>query len=131
MSRATDCIGNDCTGIDCMLIATALIDREVGLAMDIGRVVGQVVATVKQPGLQGRTLLLIVPVDLADVEKNGPERYVAADYVGAGLGEVVLVSRGSAARVDDSASAVPTDAAAVAIIDTVVVDNKTVFRKSG
>ncbi len=101
--------------------------------MDIGRVVGQVVATVKQAGLQGRTLLLIVPVDLTDVDRNGPETltYVATDYVGAGLGEVVLVSRGSAARVDDDTSAVPTDAAAVAIVDTVVVDNQTVFRKSG
>jgi microcompartment protein CcmK/EutM len=101
--------------------------------MEIGRVVGQVVATVKQAGLKGRTLLLITPVDLADAERNGPESltYVVADYVGAGLGEVVLVSRGSAARVDDAASAVPTDAAAVAIVDTVVVDNKTVFRKSG
>jgi microcompartment protein CcmK/EutM len=94
--------------------------------MDIGRVVGQVVATVKQPGLQGRTLLLVVPVDLADLDRDGGE-----DYVGAGPGEVVLVSRGSAARVDGSTSAVPTDAAAVAIVDTVVIDNKTVFRKSG
>jgi ethanolamine utilization protein EutN len=99
--------------------------------MDIGRVVGQVVATVKQPGLQGRTLLLVVPVDLADLDRDGGEGYVAADSVGAGPGEVVLVSRGSAARVDGSTSAVPTDAAAVAIVDTVVIDNKTVFRKSG
>jgi ethanolamine utilization protein EutN len=101
--------------------------------MDIGRVVGQVVSTVKQAGLQGRTLLLITPVDLADADRNGPEdlTYIAVDCVGAGLGEVVLVSRGSAARVDGATGAVPTDAAAVAIVDTVVVDNKTVFRKSG
>jgi ethanolamine utilization protein EutN len=101
--------------------------------VEIGRVVGQVVATVKQAGLQGRTLLLIVPLDLADVDEDGPEEatYVAADYVGAGTGEVVLVSRGSAARVDDATTGVPTDAAAVAIVDSVVVNNKTVFRKSG
>ena len=101
--------------------------------MEIGRVVGQVVATVKQAGLQGRTLLLIVPLDLADVDgdDSGDATYVAADYVGAGLGEVVLVPRGSAARVDDAATGVPTDAAVVAIVDSVVVDNKTVFRKSG
>jgi microcompartment protein CcmK/EutM len=101
--------------------------------VEIGRVVGQVVATVKQAGLQGRTLLLIVPLDLADVDGDGERAatYVAADYVGAGIGEVVLVSRGSAARVDDATTGVPTDAAAVAIVDSVVVDNKTVFRKSG
>ena len=101
--------------------------------MEIGRVAGQVVATVKQAGLQGRTLLLIAPLDLADVDGDGDgaSTYVAADYVGAGLGEVVLVSRGSAARVDDATTGVPTDAAAVAIVDSIVVSNKTVFRKSG
>jgi ethanolamine utilization protein EutN len=101
--------------------------------VEIGRVVGQVVATVKQAGLQGRTLLLIVPLDLADVDgdDDGQATYVAADYVGAGLGEVVLLTRGSAARVDDATTGVPTDAAAVAIVDSIVVDSKTVFRKSG
>ena len=101
--------------------------------MEIGRVVGQVVATVKQAGLQGRTLLLIVPLDPADVDGDGGPgaTYAAADYVGAGLGEVVLVTRGSAARVDDTTTGVPTDAAAVAIVDSVVVHNKTVFNKSG
>jgi microcompartment protein CcmK/EutM len=101
--------------------------------VEIGRVVGQVVATVKQAGLQGRTLLLIVPLDLGDVDGDGSSEatYVAADYVGAGIGEVVLVSRGSAARVDDATTGVPTDAAAVAIVDSVIVNNKTVFRKSG
>jgi microcompartment protein CcmK/EutM len=101
--------------------------------VEIGRVVGQVVATVKQAGLQGRTLLLIVPLDLGDVDGDGfsEATYVAADYVGAGIGEVVLISRGSAARVDDATTGVPTDAAAVAIVDSVVVNNKAVFRKSG
>jgi microcompartment protein CcmK/EutM len=101
--------------------------------VEIGRVVGQVVATVKQAGLQGRTLLLIVPLDLADVDgdDHGQATYVAADYVGAGSGEVVLITRGSAARIDDATTGVPTDAAAVAIVDSIVVDNKTVFRKSG
>jgi microcompartment protein CcmK/EutM len=111
--------------------------------VEIGRVAGQVVATVKQAGLQGRTLILIVPLDLARVDgpqvnghgidADGPDAatYVAADYVGAGIGEVVLVSRGSAARVDDATTGVPTDAAAVAIVDSVIVNNKTVFRKSG
>ena len=100
--------------------------------MDIGRVIGQVVATVKQPGFQGRTLLMIVPVGLGGEDEGpGDSIYVAADYVGAGLGEVVLVAKGSAARVDDATLAVPTDAAVVAIIDTITVENKTTYRKSG
>jgi microcompartment protein CcmK/EutM len=101
--------------------------------MDVGRVAGQVVATVKQLGFQGRTLLVIVPIDPEDFDREGPDKlaYIATDYVGAGLGEVVLVSRGSAARVEDSTSTVPTDAAVVAIIDSIVVENKTAYRKSG
>lgn len=103
------------------------------LPVDVGRVVGQVVATAKQRGLQGRSLLVVAPVDLDDVDGGvrGELTYVAADHLGAGNGEVVLVSRGGAARVEDGTGAVPTDAAIVAIVDTVVMDGRTVFRKSG
>ncbi len=100
--------------------------------MEIGRVVGQVVATVKQPGLHGRTLLMVVPVDMHDATRDGPDgaAYVAADYIGAGLGEVVLVARGSAARVEGDSVSVPTDAAVVGIVDSVTIRTQTVFRKS-
>lgn len=118
---------------------TVVIDRPAfdqggACQMEIGRVVGQLVATVKQVGLQNRTLLLVVPVDPDDVveeERSTDLAYVAADYVGAGVGEVVLVSRGSAARVEEVTAEVPTDAAVVAIVDSVVIGNKTTFRKSG
>lgn len=105
--------------------------------MELARVVGQVVATVKQPGLQSMKLLLLVPVsaqdDAGDDEAGAGWRrqFVAVDYTGAGQGEVVLVARGSAARVDGPATQVPTDAAVVAIVDSVVLHNKTTFSKSG
>jgi ethanolamine utilization protein EutN len=105
--------------------------------MELARVVGQVVATVKQPGLQSMKLLLLVPVsaqdDTGDDEAGAGWRrqFVAVDYTGAGQGEVVLVARGSAARVDGPATQVPTDAAVVAIVDSVVLHNKTTFSKSG
>ena len=41
------------------------------------------------------------------------------------------MAHGSAARVDEQATGVPTDAAVVAIVDSVVLDHKTTFRKSG
>lgn len=106
--------------------------------MELARVVGQVVATVKQPGLQSMKLLLLVPVsaqdDAGDDDEAGAgwrRQFVAVDYTGAGQGEVVLVARGSAARVDGPATQVPTDAAVVAIVDSVVLHNKTTFSKSG
>jgi ethanolamine utilization protein EutN len=100
--------------------------------MELGRVVGQVVATVKQSGLHGRTLLMVNPVVAEDPDRNDPGRspFVAADYIGAGLGELVLVAQGSASRVEDGTAAVPTDAAVVGIVDSVTIRNQTVFRKS-
>lgn len=106
--------------------------------MQIARVIGLVVSTVKHGGLQGRTLLLLEPADLADmsdssgaVRSPGTTSYVATDHVGAGVGEVVLVTTGSAARTADPTVDVPTDAAVVAIVDTVVVESKAVFSKNG
>lgn len=100
--------------------------------MEIGQVVGQVVATVKQPGLRGHILLVLVPVDIDGAATDRPSRpsYVAVDYIGAGLGEVVLVARGSAARVDGDTVSVPSDAAVVGIVDSVAIRNQTVFTKS-
>jgi microcompartment protein CcmK/EutM len=107
--------------------------------MQIARVIGLVVSTAKQSGLHGRTLLLLEPVghnDEMDSAQGGSGQlsattFVATDYVGAGLGEVVLVTSGSAARSEPETEQVPTDAAVVAIVDTVVVDNKTIFSKNG
>lgn len=104
--------------------------------MELARVMGQVVATVKQTGLHGTKLLVLESVTADDVEFPQPEsgrrqQFVAVDYAGAGYGEVVLVAHGSAARIDGQGTAVPTDAAVVAIVDSIVMDRKTTFRKSG
>jgi len=105
--------------------------------MHIARVVGLVVSTIKHSGLQGRSLLVLEPTSLDDLGAGGEARrspgataYVATDHVGAGVGELVLVTMGGAARVQDD-TAVPADAAVIAILDTVVVENKAVFNKNG
>lgn len=78
--------------------------------MRLATVLGQVVSTVKQHGLENFTLLLVRD----DLEAE----YVAVDRIGAGTGEVVLVACGGAARVA-AGDHVPTDRAVVAIVDTV------------
>lgn len=55
--------------------------------------------------------------------------FVAVDLTGAGVSEVVLVVHGSAARVEYEGQSVPTDAAVVAIVDSVQVDGQTTFEK--
>ena len=95
--------------------------------MDVCRVVGQGVATVKDPGLRAAKLLLCVPCD-AQGTPTGP-MFAAADTVGAGEHELVLVARGSAARATQRTSEAPVDAAIIGIVDALSMGGETVYRK--
>jgi ethanolamine utilization protein EutN len=89
--------------------------------MEIARVIGSAVATAKAERLSGRTLLVVAPADINGEVAGTP--YVATDTVGAGAGEIVLVTRGSAADAavpGDTRS--PIDAVVVAIVDRLDVD---------
>ena len=97
--------------------------------MQLAKALGQVVSTVKEPGLDRFTLLLVQEASGADPERTSGAAYVAVDLVGAGVGEVVLVATGGAARVAAGADA-PTDRAVVAIADTVVRSGSVAYRKS-
>jgi ethanolamine utilization protein EutN len=85
--------------------------------MFICRVVGSIVATAKDAGFVGSKLLLVQRVDLDGTVDGSP--FVATDTVGAGSGELVLVSTGSAARTTEMTRNAPTDAAIVGIVDRV------------
>jgi microcompartment protein CcmK/EutM len=80
--------------------------------MYIGKVIGRVVSSVKDPALTGRKLLLIRRLP------NGPV-VVAIDAVGAGAGETVYVCRGREAAFAFKPAEVPTEASVVAIIDSI------------
>ena len=95
--------------------------------MKIAKVRGTVVSTHKAPSMTGVKLLL---VQFIDEDGNLLPKYeVAADIVGAGVNEWVLVSRGSAARIEDRCEERPLDATIVGIIDTVSVDNQSLYSK--
>jgi carbon dioxide concentrating mechanism protein CcmL len=95
--------------------------------MQIARVCGTVVSTQKEPSLRGVKFLL---VQLLNEEGQLlPEYEVAADSVGAGIDEWVLISRGSAARQTQGGETRPLDALVIGIIDTVSVDNRLLYRK--
>jgi carbon dioxide concentrating mechanism protein CcmL len=101
--------------------------------MQLARVRGNVVASIKSAGLASHKLLLLEPVaaaaPMADGTGSADDVYVAIDMAGAGVGEVVIVTLGSAARVDSNCSAVPTDAAVIAIVDSVQLDGESTFVK--
>ena len=90
--------------------------------MRIARVDGTVTASVKDKKLAGLKLLV---VDIQDGAGNLLESsVVAVDNIGAGVGELVLVVRGSAARIPAGISNIPADATVVAIIDEITLTQK-------
>jgi carbon dioxide concentrating mechanism protein CcmL len=95
--------------------------------MQIAKVRGTIVSTHKEPSLRGVKFLLLQFLD--EEGQPLPKYEVAADTVGAGMDEWVLVSRGSAARQVNDNNTRPIDALVVGIIDTVSVDNHVVYSK--
>lgn len=98
--------------------------------MKLARVVGQLVSTIKEPGLDTFKILVLENVAPADPERSSdPASYLAVDLVGAGEGEIVVVASGSAARVHQATSHTATDSAVVAIVDSVIVGGQVTFKK--
>ena len=82
--------------------------------MIVGKVIGSVVSTRKCDTLVGNKLMIIEPLSSMG---NPEKKIVAVDNIGAGIGELVLVSLGSAARIGEHENA-PVDAAIVGIVDS-------------
>ena len=87
--------------------------------MLLGQVIGTVWATRKDPKLVGMKFLVVREVDL---DGNPLSNFVvAADAVGAGEGETVLVAQGSSGRQTEITDKKPVDAVIMAIVDTLDV----------
>ena len=95
--------------------------------MILGRVAGTLVASRKEPTLDGLKLLVVRHVDVENSDLGS--FVVAADAVGAGVGEVVLVATGSSARQTEATRDRPCDAVVMAIVDTWELGGKEMFHK--
>src|SRR5258705_12971083 len=99
--------------------------------MFLARVEGSVVATKKDPSMNGRKLLLLRPqlVDEKDHTKFRPgmNTIVAVDCLGAGIGEMVLFCQGSSARLAPGMKEAPVDAVVIGIVDVVDVLGKQIY----
>jgi len=94
----------------------------------LGKVVGTVVSTRKEPRLEGLKLQVL---ELLDIKGKPNKNYVVAiDAVGAGVDEIVLYAAGSSARQTEFTNNTPCDAVIMAIVDTWDIDNKVVYDKS-
>lgn len=96
--------------------------------MFLGKVVGTVVASHKEASLEGLKFLVVRQLTTAGTETSSYT--VAADAVGAGVGEVVMVAKGSSARQTRMTDKRPCDAVVMAIVDTWEVDGDEKYRKN-
>jgi len=87
--------------------------------MFLGRVIGSVWATEKDPSLEGMKLLIVRELDL----KYQPTAkfLVAVDTVQAGAGEIVLIAQGSSARQTETTRNKPIDAVVMAVVENLAV----------
>jgi microcompartment protein CcmK/EutM len=95
--------------------------------MVIGRVIGTLVASRKEPTLEGLKLLVVRACDVDGNPSGGIA--VAVDAVGAGIGEVVLYVAGSSARQTQVTQNRPVDATIMAIVDEIAIGGERRFVK--
>ena len=89
--------------------------------MKVAKVIGNIWATRKEEKLSGYKLLIVQPINILDgVRDRAP--IVAADIIGAGVGETVLIVGGSSARSAAGDMSVPVDATVVGIVDDQEID---------
>lgn len=96
--------------------------------MEIGTVIGSVWATKKADGIEGQKLLVVEI--LKGNRQKAENLLVAADVIGAGIGDQVLICLGNPARLIIGQGTVPIDAAVVGIIDSLDIPNHEIWRCS-
>lgn len=103
--------------------------------MFLAKVTGSVVATQKVTAMTGRKLLTVEPLRVDPSKRdrlvNTGRTFVVVDTVGAGQGETVLIVQGSSARLTPETEKLPVDAAIIGIVDSVNVENQTIFSARG
>jgi microcompartment protein CcmK/EutM len=83
----------------------------------LGRIIGNVVCTMKDPALIGQKLMIVQPLDRKGRDKGRP--VIALDAVGAGAGETIYWCRGREASFPFLPANLPTEATIVGIVDSV------------
>ena len=97
--------------------------------MYLARVAGTVWATQKAKSLEGLRLQILRQVG-PDLKETGAS-VIAADAVGAGMGDLVLYATGSSARQTKMTENRPVDAVIMAVVDSFDIEGRIVFQKSG
>ena len=101
--------------------------------MFIAKVTGSLVSTQKVAAMTGYKLLIVEPYRIEPKDRSSivttGRTFVAVDMMGAGIGDYVLLTQGSSARMTPETKSLPIDAVVVGIVDSVNVENNTVYSR--
>jgi ethanolamine utilization protein EutN len=101
--------------------------------MFVAKVTGSLVSTQKVSSMVGFKLLIVEPYRIEPKERQSltttGRTFVAVDTLGAGIGDYVILTQGSSARLTPETKTLPIDAVVVGIVDKVQVDEGTVYSR--
>jgi len=101
--------------------------------MFLAKVTGSLVATQKVDTMIGHKLLVVEPFRIDPADRNRlvstGRTFVAVDTLGAGQGELVLITQGSSARLTPETKNLPIDCVVIGLVDTVHMDGTSIFRR--
>jgi microcompartment protein CcmK/EutM len=101
--------------------------------MFVAKVTGSLVSTQKVAAMTGFKLLIVEPYRIEAKDRQSlvttGRTFVAVDTLGAGIGDFVILTQGSSARLTPETKTLPIDAVVVGIVDKVQVDEGTVYSR--
>ena len=101
--------------------------------MFVAKVTGSLVSTQKTDSLVGHKLLVVEPYRLESDQRQSlvstGRTFIAVDALGAGEGDIVLITQGSSARMTPETQEAPVDTVIVGIVDQVRVDQHSVYSR--
>lgn len=101
--------------------------------MFVAKVTGSLISTQKVAAMKGYKLLIVEPYRIEPSERKSlattGRTFVAVDALGAGVGDFVLLTQGSSARLTPETKSLPIDAVVVGIVDRVQVEQNCVYHR--
>lgn len=101
--------------------------------MFVAKVTGAVVSTQKVSTMVGQKLLVVEPFRLEPTQRtelvSTGRTFIAVDTLGAGVGDMVLITQGSSARFTPETNKLPIDCVIIGIVDTVHIEKNSVYKR--
>lgn len=102
--------------------------------MFVAKVTGSLISTQKVKSMVGHKLMVVEPFRLApgsrqELETTG-RTFIAVDTLGAGVGDFVLITQGSSARLTPETRDMPVDTVIIGIVDRVTVEEHCVYSRT-